>query len=333
MKRKIKLLVMVVMLFTTINAICAKSAMAQKTDIKKQIVERIKQINQASSKAAKEQLKQLLPELKEALTQGIAAKLSAISIRKNLGAIITKHFKDLTNSQRDLLLLLALGEMKGSVPGVNALISSPTSPEAKMADAVAAPLYQETRSVEPTVVKNVVALDVSALATGGASPLEAQTGKLGEVLFDGKWRFQATKVENLTAPWVSKKRLSIDHVVVSPVAEYRYKDDSVTFTPSAGQKLVLVHCILKNALPDEKQSLSFFARDIMTSITDGDGSACPVLVFDIASNSFQSPALLPGAKLEFDVIFALPETATAKEMIFTLRTFSGKPSHVRITLE
>jgi hypothetical protein len=333
--RKLSLLILLATLNILLNIGVAKTAVAQKTDIKKQLAERLKQINQATTKSVKEELKQLLPELKDALTQGIAAKDKPLIIRKNLGAIITKHFKKLSNSQRDLLLLLALGEMKGSVPGVTALISSPTSPEAKIIDQIVAPVYQETRSVEPSAVKNVVALDASALA-GGANPLEAQTGKLGEVVFNGKWRFQVTKIDTLTSPWSSQKKLMIDHGVVSSVAEYNHESDfsKVTFTPKKGQKFVLVHCIAKNAIPNEKQALWFASTDIMTSVTDGDGSAYPVLVLDIAAPSGpQSPTLLPGAKLEFDALFAIPEGAIVKEMIFTLRTINDKGSNVRIALE
>ena len=156
--------------------------------------------------------------------------------------------------------------------------------------------------------------------------MEGLRGKLGETLFDGKWRFTVQSVRNETSYSVETKTTT-DYAVTSAVAE----QDGPKFTPKSGHFLVVFRCEAKNAQTSPQQ-LWWSQSDVRTALTDDRGQSYPPLITDIASPSFQSKPILPGARLEFNLVFCVPHGTQVQDLVFTLRTILDKGSDVRIAL-
>ncbi len=194
----------------------------------------------------------------------------------------------------------------------------------RVGNSVMVPLADVAKALGLSIVKTKTGY--ALLKGGGANQVEGLRGKLGETLFDGKWRFTVQSVRNETSYSVETKTTT-DYAVTSAVAE----QDGPKFTPKSGHFLVVFRCEAKNAQTSPQQ-LWWSQSDVRTALTDDRGQSYPPLITDIASPSFQSKPILPGARLEFNLVFCVPHGTQVQDLVFTLRTILDKGSDVRIAL-
>lgn len=166
---------------------------------------------------------------------------------------------------------------------------------------------------------------------GGATPIKGVLrGKIGDVLFDGKWRFQALGVQQPQS-YTMKTHSPPDYAIYSQIANY----DPTTrvFGPKAGFKLVAIPCRLTNGR-NEKVAL-WIGSNHNNSLADFEGSSHTAIGYDFDGAPIQSKDLLPGAKLDFVVLFSVPESTRIKDFIFTLQTIRDNPkgNDVRVSLQ
>ena len=106
--------------------------------------------------------------------------------------------------------------------------------------------------------------------------------------------------------------------------------DQNTFGPRPGNTLLVFNCRVINAT-EEKQSLWNYNTN--TAVLDNEGESYPPIAFDMRGGRTQSEPLLPGSKLDFAVLFAVPESTKPKELVFNLKTISDKEgTDVRVEL-
>jgi hypothetical protein len=164
-------------------------------------------------------------------------------------------------------------------------------------------------------------------AAGGANQVEGLRGKIGDVLFDGKWRFQVLDVKQ-TDSYAMKNKSTNDYGVYNSTAEFTDN----TFRPKPGNSLIVIQCRLKNGVK-QNQALWRPNSDTHTALADDQGQSYPPIAYDIPEGPpFESQELLPGAALDFAVLFTVPPGTHLKDLVFTLRTISSKGDEVRVSL-
>lgn len=165
---------------------------------------------------------------------------------------------------------------------------------------------------------------------GGANPIKGLQGKVGDVLFDGKWRFQVLEVKKVDS-YTSKFDPTADYAIYNPVAELNDK----TFAPKNGRELIAIKCRVTNGRNKGTHALWVANSDTRTAIADLDGESFPPIAYDMdTSEPFNSKQLVPGAKTDFTVLFAVPEDTKLKDLIYTLRTIDNndKGNDARVSL-
>lgn len=148
---------------------------------------------------------------------------------------------------------------------------------------------------------------------GGANEIKGQAGKVGDLMFNGFWRFQVQKVEHADA------------------YTNRYFNTTGTWKPnSANEELVIVTCLIKNGHKETEEPILGAAASRNTALADDQGQSYPPLVYDVRTGS-----LLPGAGKTFAVVFSVPKETKLKSLVFTLYGYgvtSTKATDVRIAL-
>jgi hypothetical protein len=184
------------------------------------------------------------------------------------------------------------------------------------------------RALGMVVVKRQGGLEITK--EGGANQVEgAVQGKTGDVLFDGKWRFQVQSLEAAES-YKMKHRATTDFALYNAVADY--DADTRTFTARDDRALVVIRCRAING-QESPQSLWLANSDTRTALADTKSESYPVIGYDIEESApFKSKALLPGAGLEFVALFSVPEGTEVKDLVFTLRTIEDPGTDVRVTL-
>lgn len=164
---------------------------------------------------------------------------------------------------------------------------------------------------------------------GGANQVNGDVqGKLGDTLFDGRWRF--TVISMTTADSFSVKTTGEPH---DDGGASTFNSATRTVTPSSGNTLVVLQCRISNG---QKTAQTFWmAHDgSNTALTDMNGQSYPPSIYDISGAPIQTKSILPGAKIEFPLIFSIPSGAKVKDLVFTLRNnnSSEKGRDVRVSL-
>jgi hypothetical protein len=167
--------------------------------------------------------------------------------------------------------------------------------------------------------------------TGGANQVEGLNGKVGEMLFTGRWRFQVQEV-NVTDAYTLKVPTSEqDYGKYSSVADY--DANTRTFTPKEGYTFVAVRALVKNGQKTTQQ-LGCYLGDPKTAVADTKGGSYPPVAYDMLSQgAWVTKPLLPGAGQEMTVLFAVPKGTELKDLVFTLNNWSDmKGKEVRVSL-
>lgn len=189
---------------------------------------------------------------------------------------------------------------------------------------VMVPLADVAKALGLSVVKTKTGYALTK--DGGANQVEGLRGKLGETLFNGKWRFTALNSREVPS-YTLETKAATDYGTINPVAEIR----GTSYAPKPGYRFLVFRCQVKNGQRTAQQ-LWWFQNDVHTALASAEGESFPPILTDIASEAFQSKPLLPGAKLDFNLVFCVPISVNPRELVFTLRTISDKGSDVRISL-
>ena len=166
---------------------------------------------------------------------------------------------------------------------------------------------------------------------GGTEQVQGLAGKIGDVLFDGLWRFQ---VLGVSAP----ETYTMQTAAEPDEGDYaggavQWDTRTRTFTPAAGYRLVLLQCRVINAVA-QKRTLWIGDKETNTALADSAGQSHPPVAHDFEGAPVQSKPLLQGARLDFNLLFSVPQGTTDQDLVFTL-VANGDLDHrhdVRVSL-
>lgn len=157
-------------------------------------------------------------------------------------------------------------------------------------------------------------------AAGGANEVRGVHGNIGQVMFNGKWRFSV---------------LSIDR---ADSYDSTFLADNQHFTPNGdNEELALVHCRLKNGQTTTQSAMLSPIHPHNTALTDSDGQSYSPTTFDKRGGSTdEGPKMIPGSATEFVIIFSIPKSTVLKDLVFSMQTaYDDTPdggTDVRISL-
>lgn len=185
------------------------------------------------------------------------------------------------------------------------------------------------RALGLVVVKRPGGFDLQK--PGGANQIQGVTqGKIGDTLFDGKWRFTVLGVQ--TPDSYTMKVPSVEPSSY-PADTIDYDRKTRVVTAKAGYKLVVVACRMANG---QKTTQTFWLghNDVNNALADGQGASHAPVGYDLEGAPIQSAPLLPGAKADFAMLFSVPAGTQIKDLVFTLSNndHSQKGNDVRVSL-
>ena len=168
--------------------------------------------------------------------------------------------------------------------------------------------------------------DYTIAPAGGAYQVNgAYQGKIGTEIFTGKWRFQVTGVQQATT------------------YEERYYQEKRTIRPHGrGDVLYLVNCRMKNGLKKTQSPLVTERIPGNTNVADDKGLSYAPIDYDARqqsdkTQSYEGAPLLPGAAMEFTLVFSIPEKSKITALVYTAGTYpddvgNTKAKDVRVNL-
>lgn len=187
------------------------------------------------------------------------------------------------------------------------------------------PLADMARAMNGTAEKSGSAYSIQIggggnATAGGANEVKGTSGTLGQMLFVGKWRFEA--------------------VSVSRAASYdsQYLPNHQTFAPTGdSEELVIVQCLLKNAQKSAHKAVLSTIHPHNIALTDDQGQSYAPLAFDKhVESTDEGPSMLPGSQTTFATIFSVPKGTKLKDLVFSLQNayedYPDGGTDVRISL-
>ena len=170
-----------------------------------------------------------------------------------------------------------------------------------------------------------------ATPPGGANQVQGLNGKIGDVLFDGHWRFQVLSLDPVSTYTLTVPSSEQDYAKFHDAATL--DNDTHTFTPKEGYTFFAVKCHVKNGQKSTQQIDGYF-NDPKTALTDDKENSYPPIVYDMVSKSlWTTRELLPGSGEDLTLLFAVPTGTTPKDLVFTLKNYSDHAVHnVRVSL-
>jgi hypothetical protein len=188
------------------------------------------------------------------------------------------------------------------------------------------PLADMARAMNGKAVKNSDGYTIQMKGpgddaiSGGANEVHGTSGALGQMLFVGKWRFEAVSVSRAQS------------------YESQFLPDHQTFAPNGdSEELVVVLCKLKNAQTSTQKAMLSSVHPHNIALTDDQGQSYGPLAFDKHTDSTdEGPSMLPGSQTTFAAIFSVPKGTKLKDMVFSLQVaYDDTPdggTDVRISL-
>ncbi len=191
-------------------------------------------------------------------------------------------------------------------------------------------LADVAKALNMVVVKRADGYEITK--PGGANAIEgAVQGKIGDVLFDGRWRFQVLSVLTPESYTMKSDADTYDSAGLSHL-----NSSTHVLTPKADYKLVIVQCRISNGQKAKAQLWTAIGDAKMnTALADTAGVSHPPVAYDFQGAPIQTTPLIPGAGMSFPIIFSVPSETHVKDLVFTLRTNGGAdPSYkdVRVSL-
>lgn len=172
-------------------------------------------------------------------------------------------------------------------------------------------------SVDATTATDDTASPASA---GGADEVHGMRGKIGQMLFTGKWRFSVLGVDRAAA------------------YDSKFLEEKQNFTPKGDtDELIVVRCLLKNGQKSSATAMLSPIHPHNIGLTDDQGQSYSPTDFDKRGGSTdEGPHMLPGSQTEFAVLFSVPKGTKLKDLVFSLQNayedFPDGGTDVRISL-
>jgi hypothetical protein len=190
------------------------------------------------------------------------------------------------------------------------------------------PLADIARATGQVLVKR--GSDYEIIAKGGANQVEGLRGKVGDTLFDGKWRFKVIDVQRGVKSYTMRREGGIDPGAVGGKVEI--DAGGKTFRVSAGYEFVIVNARVTNGQKSTQAFGSWYGEH--TALADTQGSSYRPIGWDQEGGMFTTKSLLPGAGQDVTAIFLVPEGTPLKDLVVTLTNVSDREPHdVRVTLQ
>jgi hypothetical protein len=168
------------------------------------------------------------------------------------------------------------------------------------------------------------------IAQGGANQVEGLRGKVGDTLFDGKWRLKVVDIQRGVKSYTMRREGGIDPGAIGGKAET--EAGGKTFHANAGYEFVIVNARVTNGQKSTQAFGSWYGEH--TALADTQGSSYRPIGWDQEGGMFTTKSLLPGAGQDVAAIFLVPEGTALKDLVFTLTNVSDREPHdVRITLQ
>ncbi len=148
--------------------------------------------------------------------------------------------------------------------------------------------------------------------SGGANQVEGQTGKIGDMLFNGFVRFQVVKVAHT-------------HTYICQFDPSKREIDPIP----ADDDLLVIVCKLKNGT--QKTITPDLADEGIVAVTDAEGHSYAVRRFgDFPSNR----DMLPGAAIDYALVFNVPPSFKPQDLVYGNTGISpaGDKKRFRISL-
>ena len=166
---------------------------------------------------------------------------------------------------------------------------------------------------------------------GGANQVTGLNGKVGDMLFDGRWRFQVQNVQEVANYKLTVPSSEQDYGRFHDVANQDFA--TKTFTPKEGYTLIAIKCLAKNG-QNSVQQLEFYPPDLKTALADDQGNSYPPIGFDMqTSGAWNTKKLLPGSSQTMTILFAVPTGTKLKDLVVSLKNFSDrKVNNLRISV-
>ncbi|HVL39982.1 MAG TPA: hypothetical protein VM328_11385 [Fimbriimonadaceae bacterium] len=131
---------------------------------------------------------------------------------------------------------------------------------------------------------------------GGANQLQGLTGKVGQELFTGKWRFLVKDVQR------------VDSYTL------KYSESKLELTSDPGSDLVILNCRFKNGV--QESVYMYFNGLANTALTDMDEQTYRIKWMDVRGGV--ADTILPGAAKDFALVFHVPEGAELKDLVYSI---------------
>lgn len=168
---------------------------------------------------------------------------------------------------------------------------------------------------------------------GGANQVEGvTTGKIGDMLFDGHWRFQVTGIQIVDTYTMKVPSSEQDYGKYNSYAEQ--DPNTLVYTPKPGYTFVTIDCYVKNA-QNKTEQLDSYLNDPKTALADDDSNSYPPILMDMVSKgAWITKPLLPGSGEKMTVVFAVPTGTKPQSLVFTLKNWedhAGKDVRVSLT--
>jgi hypothetical protein len=188
-----------------------------------------------------------------------------------------------------------------------------------------APLADIARGTGQIVAKKGSGFEL--VAAGGANQVEGLRGKVGDTLFDGKWRFKVISVQKVPSYQIrwdggydpGRSGSKIEFV------------EAKSFRAAQGHTLVIANCHVRNGQKTAQALGTFYGQN--TALADMQGTSYPSIGVDQQGGMFVTKSLLPGAGQDLALIFVVPDSAQLKDLVVTLTNVTDrKPTDVRISL-
>jgi hypothetical protein len=190
------------------------------------------------------------------------------------------------------------------------------------------PLADLARATGQTVVKRSDGYEI--VAAGGANQVEGLRGKVGDVLFDGKWRFRVLEVQTGVRSYAMRRDGGVDYGATRD--RVSVEAGGKTFVARPGFEFVIVNARVTNGQKTPESFGSSYGAN--TALADSQGSSYRPVGWDQEGGQFATKRLLPGAGQDLTAIFLVPEKTVLKDLVFTLTNVSDRnPRDVRVTLQ
>ncbi len=229
--------------------------------------------------------------------------------------------------------LLAIGVAAGAATSARLTLNGKTASNdvRVIAGSAYVKLTDVARALDMVVVKNGNGYEIKK--AGGTGQVGNLNGKIGDVLFDGKWRLQVLEMQTpeaytIKAPDVEPTTNAWDLI--------KWDRASQTMRATSGYHLVLLRCRVTNG-QKTKQTLWTSPNDeaMHTALTDLNGGSHIPAAYDYAGAANQTKPLLPGEIINFALLFSVPNDTRTKDLIFSLKNneYATKPTDVRVSLD